>query len=317
MSRHPEIDLTRITPQPIAERPSKVTLDDLCSLPVAADAALLDRLPDLLTARDLRFVVGRTVEASRGGYPVIFGAGAHLVKAGVGPLLIALAERGLVTCLAVNGAFAIHDLELAHFGKTSEDVAAQLPLGRFGMAGETAALVNGAYSRAAREGLGAGEALGLAASEGANKKISVLARLYELGVPVTVHVALGTDINHMHPNCDGAAVGEASLRDFRILAHQAARLGGKGDGLGGCYLNWGSAVLLPEVFLKAVSVARNLGMTGRFTTAAFDFSVAYRVSQNVVRRPSPGDGRYLVGPHEVLLPLFDAACLRELEGHGA
>jgi hypothetical protein len=317
MSRYPEIDLSKVTPQPVAERPSKVTLDDLCSVPAAADAALLDHLPDLLTARDLRFVVGRTVEATRGGYPVIFGAGAHLVKAGVGPLLIALAERGLLSCLAVNGAFAIHDLELAHFGKTSEDVAAQLPLGRFGMARETAALVNGAYSRAAREGLGAGEALGLVASDGENKKTSVLARLHDLAIPVTVHVALGTDINHMHPDCDGAAVGEASLRDFRILAHQAASLGGSGGALGGCFLNWGSAVLLPEVFLKAVSVARNLGMTGRFTTAAFDFNQQYRVSENVVHRPSPGDGRYLVGPHEVLLPLFCAACLRELEEHGA
>jgi hypothetical protein len=317
MSRHPEIDLSRIKTQPVAERPSKVTLDDLCRIPTVADAALLDRLPDLLTARDLRFVVGRTVEAARGGHPVIFGAGAHLVKVGVGPLLIGLAETGLMSCLAVNGAFVIHDLELAHFGKTSEDVAAQLTLGRFGMGAETAELVNGAFSRAAREGLGAGEALGLAAGEGVNRKTSVLARLGDLGIPVTVHVALGTDIVHMHPGCDGAAVGEASLRDFRILSHQVARLGGAGDALGGCYLNWGSAVLLPEVFLKAVSVARNLGMTGRFTTAAFDFSTAYRVSENVVNRPSPGDGRYLVGPHEVLLPLFYAACLREVEKHGA
>ncbi len=317
MSRYPEIDLSKITPQPIAERPSKVILDDLCELPKGADAAILDRLPDLLTAENLRFVIRRTVAAARAEYPVIFGAGAHLVKAGVGPLLIGLAELGLLSCLAVNGAFPIHDLELAHFGKTSEDVAAQLPLGRFGMAKETAELVNGAYQRAAREGLGAGEALGLVAGEGKNRGISVLARLYELGIPVTVHVALGTDITHMHPDCDGAAIGEASLRDFRILCHQVAGLGGEGEKLGGCYLNWGSAVLLPEIFLKAVSVARNLGMSGRFTTAAFDFNVSYRVSENVIRRPSPGDGRYLVGPHEILLPLFYAGCRREMENHGA
>ena len=308
MSRYPEIDLSKITPQPIAERPSKVTLDDLCGLPTAEDATILDRLPDLLTAENLRFVIKRTVEASRAGFPVIFGAGAHLVKTGVGPLLVGL---------AVNGAFVIHDLELAHFGKTSEDVQVQLPLGRFGMSRETAELVNGAFEKAAREGLGAGEALGLVAGEGKNREISVLARLYERSIPVTVHVALGTDITHMHPNCDGAAIGEAGLRDFRILCHLVAGLGGEGDALGGCYLNWGSAVLLPEVFLKAVSVARNLGMSGRFTTAAFDFNLAYRVNENVVKRPSPGDGRYLVGPHEVLLPLFYAGCRRELENHGA
>ncbi|MBD3373364.1 MAG: hypothetical protein GF403_11700 [Candidatus Coatesbacteria bacterium] len=310
MSRYEELDLSGLRTESIERRPSKVTLERLCRLPTAAEGALLERLPDLLTAKALNEIIDRVVEARRADYPVILGAGAHLVKAGLGPLLIDLARREFITHLAVNGAFVIHDLELAHFGETSEDVAAQLGRGMFGMCAETAGLVNDAFKLARAEGLGAGEALGLAACRGRHAEISVLGRLYDFEVPISVHVAVGTDIVHMHPGCDGAAVGEASLRDFRILAAQTARLGGRGGRLGGCYLNWGSAVLLPEVFLKAVSIARNLGMKGRFSTAAFDFNIAYRVSENVVRRPSPGDGRYLVGPHEILLPLFHAGLLR-------
>ncbi|MBD3399583.1 MAG: hypothetical protein GF399_04555 [Candidatus Coatesbacteria bacterium] len=313
MSAFEELDLSRLRCESIAERPSKVTLNDIAAPPSPPDTALLDRLPDQLVARDLRRIIARVAAARRQDYPVIVGAGAHLVKLGLGPLLADLVRRDLVTGLAVNGAFVIHDLELAHFGKTSEDVAAQLARGMFGMCRDTAELVNGAFILAREEKLGAGEALGLVARDGAHADISVLAACSTAGVPLTVHVALGTDIVHMHPSCDGAAVGEASLRDFRILAAQVARLGGRDDAPGGCYLNWGSAVLLPEVFLKAVALARNLGMQGRFTTAAFDFNIAYRVGENVVRRPSPGDGLYLVGPHELLLPLFHAGVLRSAE----
>jgi len=308
-----EIDLSSLTTQPIAQRTSKVTLADLVSPPDREASALFQQLPNLLSVKAVRELALKVLSAKRRGYPLIYAAGAHLVKVGLGPLLIALAQAGLLDCLAVNGAFVIHDLELAHFGKTSEDVAEQLPLGRFGMSRETAELVNGGFVRARQNGIGAGEALGQIAAEGENASISVLAQLHLLNIPVTVHVAIGTDIVHMHPNCDGGAIGESSLCDFRILAHRIRQLGGEDEELGGCFLNWGSAVILPEVFLKAVSVARNLGMKGCFTTAVFDFIRQYRAWENVIRRPSPGDGSYIIGPHELLLPLFYSACL---EGDG-
>ncbi len=312
---YPEIDLSAITTQPIARRKSKVTLADLVTPPSREEAALFERLPNLLTVRDVRELAKKVASAKRRGYPLIYAAGAHLVKVGLGPMLIALAREGLLDCLAVNGAFVIHDLELAYFGKTSEDVAEQLPAGRFGMSAETAELVNGGFALAQSEGIGAGEALGRVALKGENANISVLAQLHSLNIPLTVHVAIGTDIVHMHPNCDGAAIGESSLRDFRVFCQQVKQLGGEGDEPGGCFLNWGSAVILPEVFLKAVSVARNLGMRGRFTTAVFDFIRQYRAWENVVRRPSPGDGSYILGPHELLLPLFYSACLLEGDGN--
>ncbi|MCD4733868.1 hypothetical protein K8R78_06480 [bacterium] len=311
---YPEIDLSAITTQSIAQRASKVTLGDLVTPPSREETALFERLPNLLSVKTVRELAKKVASAKRRGYPLIYAAGAHLVKVGLGPLLIALARDGLLDCLAVNGAFVIHDLELAHFGKTSEDVAEQLPNGRFGMSAETAELVNGGFRLAIREGIGAGEALGRLALEGENASISVLAQLHSMSIPVTVHVALGTDIVHMHPNCDGGAIGESSLRDFRILCHRVKQLSGESDELGGCFLNIGSAVILPEVFLKAVSVARNLGMKGRFTTAVFDFIRQYRALENVVRRPSPGDGSYIIGPHELLLPLFYSACLLESDG---
>lgn len=306
MSRYPEIDMTRVRTYPVRRRKSLVRAEGFLR-PVADPGSFREfwaSLPDLLAARDLRELVARVRRARERGAGVLVMAGGHVLKTGLGPGLIRLMEEGWVTAIALNGAGTIHDLEIAFFGNTSEDVAAQLPRGRFGMARETSTWLNQWTREAASRGEGLGEGLGRAylehaPSEGAAR--SVLASAYRLGVPVTVHLAIGTDINHQHAGFDGAAAGATSARDFRIFC---AQVSGLGDGVA---LNLGSAVLLPEVFLKAISVCVNLGT--RFhdlTTAVFDFQRQYRPAENVIRRPTLQGGRgfYLVGHHEILLPLF-------------
>lgn len=233
--------------------------------------------------------------------------GAHVIKAGLSPVLIDLMKDGWVGGLALNGAGIIHDFELAFAGRTSEDVGARIRTGRFGMAAETGDMLNRAISEGAASGLGLGEAVGrmIAGAKLPYAKWSLLATAYKLGIPVTVHVAVGTDIIHMHPEADGAAIGAASLRDFHLFCGLVRDLNG-----GGVFLNIGSAVILPEVFLKAVSLVRNQG--GRlddFSTAVFDFLKQYRPAENVARRPlgKKGRGFYFVGPHEILVPLLAAA----------
>jgi hypothetical protein len=238
--------------------------------------------------------------------------GAHVIKVGLSPLLIDLLERGIVTAVAMNGACVVHDFELATAGFTSEDVETQLAEGDFGMAEETGRLVNDAVAAGSRRGLGLGRAVGewLQAARPPHLSYSILAACARLEAACTVHVAVGTDIVHMHPACDGAAVGQASLQDFRLLAAIVADLDG-----GGVYLNVGSAVLLPEVFLKALTLARNLGHPVRdFVTANLDFLQHYRPTQNVVRRPVARGGRgyALTGHHELLVPLLAAAVIEEL-----
>jgi hypothetical protein len=306
MSRYPEIDLSRVRTYPVRGRKSLVRAEGF--LRPAADPGSFREfwasLPDVLAARDLRELVARVRRARERGAGMLIMAGGHVLKTGLGPGLIQLMEEGWVTALALNGAGTIHDLEIAFFGTTSEDVAAQLPRGRFGMAGETSAWLNRWTTEAASRGEGLGEGLGRAYLENAppaGAARSVLASAYRLGVPVTVHLAIGTDINHQHAGFDGAAAGATSARDFRIFC---AQVSGLGDGVA---LNFGSAVLLPEVFLKAISVCVNLGT--RFhdlTTAVFDFQRQYRPAENVVQRPTLQGGRgfYLVGHHEILLPLF-------------
>jgi hypothetical protein len=270
--------------------------------------AWLDSLPHLLGAADFQAVVAAMRAAFDARHGILWGLGAHVIKTGLGPVLISLMERGYVSGLAVNGAVVIHDFEVALSGSTSEEVDEALGPGRFGMAEETGRLLNGAINDGVARGLGVGGAVAdwLARERPAFQSASVLAAAARLEIPVTVHVAIGTDIVHMHPAASGAALGEGSLRDFRFLVSNVARLGG------GVFLNCGSAVILPEVFLKAVALARNRGISLEgLTTVNMDFVRHYRPQTNVVSRPVAGIGRgySLVGHHEIMIPLLAAALI--------
>lgn len=310
MSRYSEIDLTKVRPISVKGRRSLVGEAVLYRAPKRPESFrdFWQSLPPVLGAADLRAVVDAVLASRARKRPVIAMCGAHVLKTGMGPGLIRLMDADLLTLVAFHGAGSVHDVEIGLWGRTSEDVAAELHEGRFGMARETASFLNAAAVEAAGTGEGLGEALGrrLLAADRRCEKRSVLAAAYRRGVPVTVHVAIGTDIHHQHPDFDGAATGEASARDFRILAAHVAGL------RQGTVLNLGSAVILPEVFLKAFSVACNLGARiDGITTAAFDFLRHYRPMENVVRRPTlrSGRGYYIVGHHEIMLPLFIQACL--------
>jgi hypothetical protein len=275
--------------------------------------AFLSSLPHILAGETLRSLVADILRARSLHKPIVWGLGAHVLKVGLSPVLIDLMERGFVTAMALNGAGIVHDFELAVAGQTSEDVAEGLGSGAFGMARETGEELNRAIVAGDRDGLGLGAAVGryLVERRPRHLDVSLLAVAWKRGLPATVHVALGTDIVHMHPACDPGAVGRATHLDFRIFAGEVARLG-----RGGVYLNVGSAVLLPEVFLKAVTLARNLGHELRdFATANLDFIQSYRPSTNVVMRPTRGAGRgySLTGHHELLVPLLAAALI---EGRG-
>ncbi len=294
---------------PLATRPSKVQLKDFGRpfSPGQTFGQFLESWPDILATRDFKCLVEAVKTAVVRQKPVIMGMGAHVIKVGLNPIIIDLMEKGLVTALAFNGAGIIHDFEIAFCGQTSEDVARQLRAGTFGMAQETAAFLNEAIIQGAREDLGLGEAVGrmLASSDFPYKKMSLLATAYRLGVPATVHVAIGTDVIHMHPQASGEAIGKTSLRDFFIFCAQVEKLEG-----GGVYLNLGSAVILPEVFLKAVSYVRNQAKPlEEFTTAVFDFIRHYRPSQNVIERMvgEKGRGYYFIGHHEIMIPLLAAS----------
>jgi hypothetical protein len=303
------LDLAGVRTYPLADRKSQVTLSEFARPHAAGQgfAAFLEGLPRILAADTLRRVAGEILRARTLGRPVVWGLGAHVLKVGLSPVLIDLMERGLVTAVALNGAGIVHDFELAVAGHTSEDVAAGLGAGEFGMARETGEEINRAIVEGDAAGLGLGASLGLYLERRAppHVRASLLATARRLGVPVTVHVAFGTDIVHMHPACDPGAVGRATHLDFRIFAGVVSRLGG-----GGVYLNVGSAVLLPEVFLKAVTLARNLGHElADFATVNMDFIQSYRPNTNVVQRPTHGVGRgySLTGHHEIMLPLLAAA----------
>ncbi len=306
------IDLRRLNVTPLTERPSKVRSAD-SGRTVATDVSFrtwFDALPNILAGEGLRDLVSRTAKAIRGRRPVLLGMGGHVVKVGLGPLICDLLRDGLVGAVAANGSVTIHDSELALVGKTSEDVDTALQDGSFGMSGPTADFMLGAI--AAHPELGVGRALGEALIErdAPNRATSILATCAALELPLCVSVAIGTDIIHAHPQADGAALGQAALVDFRTLCSVVADLLD-----GGVYLNFGSAVLLPEAFLKAVSVARNLGYRGDFTTADFDFIRQYRPQTNVVRRPhlgTQGKGFAFTGHHELLFPLFWQAVRTEL-----
>lgn len=314
MTRYKEIDITKVRTYSATQRASKVTTA-LEGKPVEAGitmAGFFKNLPNILKADDLLGVARAVVAAKAKGKPIIVMIGGHVIKTGCSPILSDLAERGFITHLASNGAAGIHDTELARFGHTSEDVATQLEDGSFGMAEDTAALVNEAAKRAASGSEGFGEAVGalLIEENAPHRGRALLARAFELEIPYTLHVALGTDIVHQHPSASGAAIGEASLRDFRIFAHTVSQLGD-----GGVVLNLGSAVIMPEVFLKALAVARNLGHhVTHFTTANFDMIQHYRPHVNVVSRPvmPGGKGYAITGHHEIMIPLL-ASAIMEIE----
>jgi hypothetical protein len=303
-----DFDLTGIKTYPLKSRKSKARADDFARPcpPGAPIAAFVDSLPNILAAADFKAVVRAIADATRAGAGVVWGLGAHVIKTGLGPVIVDLMERGFVSAIATNGASVIHDFEIALVGATSEDVDESLGPGRFGMAEETGRLLNGAIRDGVAAGLGIGQAVTgfFAAKEPQFARQSVLAAAARLKIPVTVHVAIGTDIIHMHPAASGAALGDGSLRDFRYFVSNVARLER------GVYLNCGSAVVLPEVFLKAVALARNRGIALEgLTTVNLDFVRGYRPQTNVVARPTAGSGRgySLVGHHEIMIPLLAAA----------
>jgi hypothetical protein len=308
------LSLAHIRTYALRKRKSKVTVRDFAR-PVGRGASLrewLASLPRILAAEDLRAVVAAIRRARARRKAVLWGLGGHVIKVGLAPVLIQLLRRGYVTGIAMNGAALVHDFEIALVGNTSEDVEAALAGGEFGMAEETGLYLNEMAVGAARSGIGLGEAAGKLLTNprlGARYlDASVLAAAHRARVPVTVHLAIGTDIPHMHPSADGAALGAASHHDFRLFCALVKQMHP-----GGVYLNWGSAVILPEVFLKAVSVVRNQGTRlAPITTGDFDFLRQYRPEQNVVRRPTRAAGSRgyaITGHHEILLPLVAAALL--------
>ena len=311
------LTLGDIATYPLSSRKSKVSVADFAR-PFSSNASvtkLLESLPRILAAEDLRAVVQAIQQAKRSRKAILWGMGGHVIKTGLGPVIADLMRRGFVSGIAMNGAALIHDFEIALSGQTSEDVEVGLGEGKFGMATETGLFLNQIASTATFSGIGYGQAAGkfLAARKLAkqNAQASVLWNAYRLRIPVTVHLAIGTDISHMHPAADGAALGAASHHDFRLFCGLVKEMHP-----GGVYLNWGSAVLLPEIFLKAVAVVRNLGVPLRpITTANFDFIQHYRPLQNVVKRPTAAirgraadsKGYAITGHHEILLPLFATA----------
>jgi hypothetical protein len=309
-----EFDLTGVRTYPLASRGGKVTREDFARphRPGGGIREFVDSLPRLLAAADFRSVVEAVVAASRADRPIVWGIGAHVLKTGLSPILIDLMHRGLVSALATNGAGLIHDFEIALVGATSEDVDAALGPGTFGMAQETGAELNHAIRDGVGRGLGIGQSVGayLLARKPPHVGTSLIATAAALGIPVSIHVALGTDIIHMHPEASGAAIGEGSLRDFRYFTSVVSRLER------GVFLNCGSAVVLPEVFLKAVALSRNAGHSLEgLTTVNLDFLQHYRPRVNVVARPTAGIGRgyALTGHHELLIPLLAAALVEAVQ----
>ena len=310
------IDLSRVETYPLASRPSKVTVRNFAKTltddEARSAAALLNSLPRILAADTLRSITDAIIEAKSKNRAIIWGVGGHVIKTGLTPILIDLARRGFVSAVAMNGSGVIHDFEIAVAGWTSEDVDAALGSGAFGMAEETGRSINEAIRRGAAEDCGVGEAIGRALVEMNPQyaNYSILHAAYLLKIPVTVHVTIGTDIIHIHPHADGAAIGAATHRDFLLFASLVKELDG-----GGVYLNVGSAVTLPEVFLKAVTVVRNLGYSLQdFTTANFDFIQHYRPMTNVVRRPvagGAGRGHSVIGHHELMIPLLAASIINQ------
>lgn len=311
------IDLSAVTTYPIAERKNKVSLANDFAGEISAGmsvASLLAALPNQLGGESFNAVIDAVVRARKKDRPVVLAIGGHVIKCGLQPVLKRLIDAGIVTAVAMNGSATVHDYEISLIGETSEDVGAVLHCGTFGMAEETGRDINGALKAGVAQGLGYGESLGRFIIENNNRfrSSSLLAACYDKGIPATVHVAVGTDIIHQHPACDGAILGQATFTDFRLFTSVVSTLGN-----GGVFINIGSAVIMPEVFLKALSIAQNMGFhVDHFTTANFDMTQHYRPLQNVVKRPTAGDSRGLTitGHHEIMIPLLAAGILDRI-GH--
>lgn len=310
----PALDLKRLRRYSLATRPSKVEKESFAKVTPAGSSfrAFFENLPRILAAGNLRRLVEAIVAAHRNAKPVIALLGAHVLKVGLSPLIVDFLEKRVITAIATTGSGTIHDFELAYQGQTSEEVAEALADGSFGMAREPADFLNGAIREGAKRQAGLGESVGrlIEAKKLRFRAMSVFGTAYRLKIPATVHVAIGTDIIHQHPSCDGAALGATSLADFRLLTRTVSGLGP-----GGVVLNIGSAVILPEVFLKAVSVSRNLGFPVKdFTAANLDMIQHYRPHQNVLSRPTAlgGQAISLTGHHEILVPLLHAAVTEKL-----
>lgn len=318
MSEFEPLSLKGVKTYPLKERTSQVRISDFGQRwePGGNMRVWVRSLPRILAGNDFRDIVNSLVRATQSGKMILLAMGAHAIKVGLNPIVLDLLDRGIIRGLAMNGACIIHDTELAMAGHTSEDVSAQLGAGQFGMAEETGRFVNEAIIQGARKGYGLGRAVGamLVKEKFPNNRYSLLAGAFERNIPVTVHVAVGTDIIHCHPSADGAAIGKTSHLDFRIFAGLVSRLEG------GVFLNLGSAVIMPEVFLKALSLVRNLGYeVKRFTTVNMDFIRHYRPMANVVDRPTRegGQGYALIGHHEIMFPLLAAAVIEGLEAEKA
>ncbi|MFQ3573270.1 MAG: hypothetical protein SNJ53_01400 [Thermodesulfovibrionales bacterium] len=302
-----KVDLTKIKTYSIKDRPSKVSVDDFAKTYQRGSTfkGFVDTLPDFIAVKSLKALVKDIVTARQRGRPVILGMGAHPIKVGLSPIIIDLIEGGIITAFATNGAGIVHDFEIAYQGATSEDVAREIDTGTFGMARETGELINTAIIDGVRDGFGLGESIGRFIHTQRLKygHLSIFGTCYQRSVVSTVHVAIGTDIIHMHPSADGRSIGEGSLRDFKRLVEVISNLDG------GVYINLGSAVIMPEVFLKAITVARNLGFDIKeITTANMDFIQHYRPTVNVLQRPTQLGGRHyaLTGHHEIMFPLLYA-----------
>ena len=307
------VDLNKIKTIPLNARKCKVSTSDFAKQAAKGDSfkTFYDSLPNILAAHNLKALVEAVVSAHKKNKMIIIMMGAHVIKCGISPLIIDLMKRGVVKAVAFNGAGVIHDTEIAMIGRTSEDVGEAILDGSFGMAKETASFINEAINSGYNKGLGIGEAVGgvIVKSKLPHRNMSILASAYELGIPVTAHVAIGTDIIHQHPSANGAAIGEGSLLDFSNFIYSVSKLEG------GVLINFGSAVILPEVFLKAITVARNLGnKVDTLTTANFDMINQYRPHQNILSRPTSKGGRgyNIIGHHEIMIPLFYRAIIEKI-----
>lgn len=309
-----KLDFGKIKTYSITKRLSKVHKDDFASTcgKGASFKQFYNSLPNILAAKEIKKISDDIIGARKKNKTILFMIGAHVIKCGLSPLIISLMKKKAITAVALNGAGIIHDTELAFVGSTSEDVGAALKDGSFGMAKETAYFINDAIDKGVRAGMGIGKSVGekILKERLPLADISILANSVKYGIPVTVHVAIGTDIIHQHPSCNGAAIGEGSLIDFRNLIYSVIKLN-----RGGVVANFGSAVILPEVFLKALNTARNLGHPVKnFTAANFDMITHYRPTENVVKRPTANDGwgYNIIGHHEIMVPLLYQMVIEKL-----
>lgn len=310
MKEYKPLSLKKIKTYSLKERDSKVDISHIATPHNKGNSfkEFLDSLPSFLAASDIKEVTEAVVKARRSDRPVVLGMGAHPIKVGLSPIIIDLIKKGIITAVATNGACIIHDFELSFGGKTSEDVGPELCSGRFGMARETARELNKAIKNGVKKGYGIGRSVGeyIYNSRNRYRDMSIFSEGFRCGIPVTVHVSIGADIIHMHPDADGKSIGEGSLRDFRLFASIVSDLEG------GVYINLGSAVVMPEVFLKALNVARNLGhRVEDITTVNMDFIQHYRPRQNVLMRPTMKSGRSfaITGHHEIMVPLLAASII--------